>query len=91
MYPKGMQQLLTEDLKFWNISSLKVCQSMIWWHVPIIHPPSHQGGDVNIRDSDGDTPLYSVESMDTAQYLINHGALIDIKNYENLSVRILNM
>jgi len=38
------------------------------------------GGDVNITDEDGDTPLYTVENIDTARWLIDHGAVIDRRN-----------
>ncbi|KAF9236732.1 hypothetical protein BU15DRAFT_49693 [Melanogaster broomeanus] len=46
----------------------------------------NQGGDVNITDADGDTPIYTVEDIETAQWLINHGAVIDRRNSEGLSV-----
>jgi uncharacterized protein len=50
------------------------------------------GGSVNITDSDGDTPLYTVENIETAQFLVEHGATVDIRNNEDLSVRrILNI
>ena len=45
-----------------------------------------EGGDVNVKDSDGDTPLYTVESLSTAQWLVQHGATVDMKNNEDLSV-----
>ncbi|KAG8213402.1 hypothetical protein J3R82DRAFT_11902 [Butyriboletus roseoflavus] len=48
-----------------------------------------QGGDVNITDEDGDTPLYTVENIDTAQWLIDHGAVIDWRNRAGVSVRSL--
>ncbi|KAG5647398.1 hypothetical protein DXG03_000468 [Asterophora parasitica] len=43
------------------------------------------GGDVNITDDDGDTPLYTVENIPTAQFLVDHGATIDRRNSEGLS------
>jgi len=46
----------------------------------------HTGGDVNITDGDGDTPLYTVENIETAQWLIDHGALIDRRNNDGVSV-----
>lgn len=49
-----------------------------------ILPP---GGDVNITDEDGDTPLFTVENIDTAQWLIDHGAVIDWRNGAGVSVR----
>lgn len=44
------------------------------------------GGNVNITDSDGETPLYTVESIDMARYLIDKGAAIDIHNIDGESV-----
>ncbi|KAG6332758.1 hypothetical protein ID866_6332 [Astraeus odoratus] len=43
------------------------------------------GGDVNATDADGDTPLYTVENVETAQWLIGHGAIIDRRNIEGVS------
>lgn len=44
------------------------------------------GGDVNITDSDGDTPLYVVESIETARWLVEHGAVVNRRNDEDLTV-----
>ncbi|THH04823.1 hypothetical protein EW146_g10074 [Bondarzewia mesenterica] len=46
------------------------------------------GGDVNIPDQDGDTPLYTVETIDTARFLIHHGATTDRHNNDGISVRL---
>lgn len=43
------------------------------------------GGDVNVVDGDGDTPLYTVENIETAQWLVDHGAVVDRRNHENIS------
>ena len=45
------------------------------------------GGDVNVTDQDGDTPLYVVENVETARYLVEHGANTNRQNDEGLSVR----
>ena len=45
------------------------------------------GGDVNVTDCDGDTPLYTVENVETAQFLIAHGAVVDRRNNAGISVR----
>lgn len=42
---------------------------------------------MNITDDDGDTPLYTVENIETARYLIEHGAVVDRQNGEGVSVR----
>ncbi|KAF8807033.1 ankyrin [Phlegmacium glaucopus] len=43
------------------------------------------GGDVNIADSDGDTPLYTVENLETARFLVQHGAVVARRNNEGIS------
>jgi ankyrin repeat protein len=45
------------------------------------------GGDVNVTDNDGDTPLYTVEDVPTARFLVEHGAIIARQNLEGVSVR----
>jgi len=47
------------------------------------------GGDVNITDSDGDTPLYTVENIETARFLVEHGAIVARQNSEGVSVSVL--
>ncbi|KAL1747147.1 hypothetical protein HDZ31DRAFT_32642 [Schizophyllum fasciatum] len=44
-----------------------------------------RGGDVNVTDSDGDTPLYTVEDIPTAQFLVDRGATIARTNNEGIS------
>ncbi|KAL6302351.1 ankyrin repeat-containing domain protein [Sparassis latifolia] len=44
-----------------------------------------QGGDVNVTDSDGDTPLYVVENIMTAWFLVENGATVDHRNNEGAS------
>ncbi|ETW83083.1 hypothetical protein HETIRDRAFT_247006, partial [Heterobasidion irregulare TC 32-1] len=43
-----------------------------------------RGGDVNTTDDDGDTPLYTVENVETARYLVEHGATVDRRNNEGI-------
>lgn len=46
------------------------------------------GGNVNVQDKDGDTPLHHVESVDVASILIGEfGADYKIKNNEGLNVK----
>ena len=54
-------------------------------HIDILEFLVLHGGDVNIADEDGDTPLYVVESIDTAKWLVQHGATIERANSEGLS------
>ncbi|KAJ7227137.1 ankyrin [Mycena pura] len=44
-----------------------------------------RGGDVNVEDGDGDTPIYTVENVETAKFLVDHGAVIDRQNSEGVS------
>ncbi|PFH53049.1 hypothetical protein AMATHDRAFT_79225 [Amanita thiersii Skay4041] len=44
-----------------------------------------RGGNINITDADGDTPLYTVENIETARFLIQHGAIVDHRNNEGIS------
>jgi len=40
---------------------------------------------VNVTDGDGDTPLYVVEDIATARWLVEHGAIVDRRNNEDIS------
>ncbi|KAI5982322.1 ankyrin repeat-containing domain protein [Pisolithus albus] len=53
--------------------------------LPVLSYLVSQGGDVNVIDEDGDTPLYTVENVETAEWLIRHGAAIDRRNNEGIS------
>lgn len=44
------------------------------------------GGNVNLPDDDGDTPLFTCESVEAAQWLVEHGADAAHKNGEGLTV-----
>ena len=44
---------------------------------------------MNVADNDGDTPLYTVESIRVARFLVEHGAVIDRRNKEGISVSLL--
>ncbi|KAJ7170625.1 ankyrin repeat-containing domain protein [Mycena crocata] len=44
-----------------------------------------RGGDVNVQDGDGDTPIYTVENVETARFLVTHGATLDRQNSEGVS------
>ncbi|RSH88054.1 uncharacterized protein EHS24_000581 [Apiotrichum porosum] len=43
------------------------------------------GGNVNLPDDDGDTPLFTCESVEAAQWLVEHGADAAHKNGEGLT------
>ncbi len=57
-------------------------------HIHVLEFLLAHGGDVNITDDDGDTPLYVVEDVVTARWLVDHGAVIDRTNNEGVSVRL---
>ena len=50
------------------------------------------GGDINIKDSDGDIPLFCCEDVDTFQYLIaNHANMKHINNEgQNLLLKLIS-
>ncbi|KAG9099770.1 hypothetical protein FRC06_004869 [Ceratobasidium sp. 370] len=54
-------------------------------HLNILEYLIEKGGDVNITDEEGDTPLYTAESVAVAQFLVERGAQVDIKNSEDIS------
>ncbi|KAG9089245.1 hypothetical protein FRC07_012375 [Ceratobasidium sp. 392] len=58
-------------------------------HLNILEYLIEKGGDVNVTDEEGDTPLYTAESLAVAQFLVEHGAEVDVKNSEDISVRII--
>lgn len=51
-------------------------------HLPILEFLVSAGGDVNLADEDGDTPLYVTESVPAAEWLVSHGADAAHKNGE---------
>lgn len=48
---------------------------------------SSTGGDVNVKDDDDETPLFIVEGVEMARWLVEHGARIDCRNREGHTVR----
>jgi hypothetical protein len=49
------------------------------------------GGSVDLTDEDGDTPLYTVESVETARFLLERGATVNRTNNEGISVCRLSL
>lgn len=45
---------------------------------------------MNVADEDGETPLFVVETIEVARYLVEHGADVDHRNNDGESVRTLN-
>ena len=43
---------------------------------------------MNVTDEDGDTPLYVVENVETARFLVEHGAVVARQNHEGQTVRV---
>ncbi|KZO91590.1 ankyrin [Calocera viscosa TUFC12733] len=54
-------------------------------HLHILDYLISQGGDVNVLDEDGDSPLYTVEDVQTARYLVEKGAAWDMRNEEGVT------
>jgi ankyrin repeat protein len=57
-------------------------------HTDILEYLISVGGDINLRDDDGDTPLYVVESVEMARWMIERGAQWGVVNEEGLSVSL---
>ncbi|KAF8573665.1 ankyrin [Ramaria rubella] len=51
-------------------------------HVHVLEYLVSKGGDVNVKDEDSETPLFTVESVDVARWLVEHGANLDCQNEE---------
>lgn len=49
------------------------------------------GADINIRDTDGETPLFVVESLDAAKLLVELGANVKATNHDGLTVSQLSL
>ncbi|KAJ2504021.1 hypothetical protein GGI11_007515 [Coemansia sp. RSA 2049] len=56
-----------------------------WKHADLLRYLITSGGDVNIVDSDGDTPLHICEDVECAQILLDHGADPGAENHEGLT------
>ncbi|KAJ2746779.1 hypothetical protein GGI20_001109 [Coemansia sp. BCRC 34301] len=56
-----------------------------WKHPKILSFLIKNGGDVNVTDMDGDTPLHICEDKACAQLLLDHGANAEAENDEGLS------
>ncbi|KAI9000586.1 ankyrin [Trametes punicea] len=54
-------------------------------HINVLEYLISRGGDVNVTDNEGDTPLYVVENVETARFLVEHGATINRQNDEGIS------
>ncbi len=55
-------------------------------HLDLLAYLMSKGGDINVTDEDGDTPLFTVESEETARWMVEHGARVDVRNGEGLTV-----
>lgn len=56
-----------------------------WKHPKLLKYLIDNGGDVNILDTTGDTPLHICEDKECAQLLLDHGADPAIENEEGMS------
>jgi hypothetical protein len=46
-----------------------------------------KGGNINVTDNEGETPLFTAESVATARWLVEHGADPKVQNLEGQTVR----
>jgi len=54
-------------------------------HLDILSYLISRGGDVNVTDEDGETPLFLVETIGIARFLVDNGADPTWKNHEGLT------
>jgi hypothetical protein len=54
-------------------------------HLELLEYLISKGGDINIADEDGETPIFTVESVEVARWLVEHGANVDVQNNEGQS------
>lgn len=55
-------------------------------HLKLLKLLVERGGDINIQDNEGDTPLHHVEDVETAKYMIeNLNASFKMKNNDGLT------
>jgi uncharacterized protein len=55
-------------------------------HIELLSYLVSRGGDVNLRDHDGDTPIYVAETREMVAALISHGADFGVVNNDGLGV-----
>lgn len=57
-------------------------------HVDLLQYLIEKGGDINVQDNEGDTPLHHVEEVETAKYMVEKlGANYKIKNNDGLTAQ----
>ncbi|WVO12854.1 hypothetical protein L204_100462 [Cryptococcus depauperatus] len=54
-------------------------------HLPLLEYLLSKGGNINLPDDDGETPLYVVESVCVAKFLVERGADAKWKNNDGLT------
>ncbi|WRT67123.1 uncharacterized protein IL334_004089 [Kwoniella shivajii] len=54
-------------------------------HLDLLSYLLSKGGDINITDDDGETPLFVVETIDAARFLVEHGVDVAWKNEDGLN------
>jgi ankyrin repeat protein len=57
-------------------------------HLDVLSWLLAHGGDINIRDADGDTPLHHCDAAPAAQFLLAHGADATLTDEEGNTVSL---
>lgn len=55
-------------------------------HLELLEYLLSAGGNVNVTDGDGDTPLFTCETLPAARWLVEHGADVGHRNGEGETV-----
>jgi hypothetical protein len=81
-FPKACRRIL-RPFRYLDIPYFQRYESR--WHL-VSADHTVAGGNVNVSDEDGDTPLYTVENIETARILVDNGADLMRRNQEGLTV-----
>ncbi|KAK6902916.1 hypothetical protein I204_07140 [Kwoniella mangroviensis CBS 8886] len=54
-------------------------------HLELLNYLLSKGGNINIPDDDGETPLFVVETLEAARFLVENGAEVGWKNEDGLT------
>lgn len=57
-----------------------------WGHVDILRYLVNKGGNINVTDADGETPLFVVETAEMARAVVELGGDPRIRNLEGITV-----
>lgn len=69
---------------YWKLTNRHAAAS--YAHLELLTYLMSVGGDINILDEEGETPLFTVETMEAAEFLVEHGAEVGLRNNDGQTV-----